>query len=187
MRRFLDGLYSAALFGACAAMALIASLVLIQVLGRMIDRVAVWLGFGRIGLMVPSLAEIGGFLFVASAFLALPATLRAAGHIRVTLALRFLGPVADRIATGLVLLAGLGLALFATRAVAVQTLASFDRGSVSYGLIAIPLWIPQAVMTAGLAILALALLDEFVQVLRGRDPAFRAVERNRAAEEEGGH
>ena len=38
-----------------------------------------------IGLQVPSLAEIGGFLFVAAAFLALPATLRAAGHVRVTM------------------------------------------------------------------------------------------------------
>jgi TRAP-type C4-dicarboxylate transport system permease small subunit len=178
MRKALDALYGAALVGACLAMTAIGALVFVQVLGRILDRVATWLGIGRIGLAVPSLAEIGGFLFVAAAFLALPYTLRAGGHIRVTLALRFLGPAGDRLATLAVLAAGLGLALFATWNVGLQTLASWQRGSVSYGLIPIALWIPQAVMTSGLGLLALALLDELASALRG-EPAFRQSERAR--------
>jgi TRAP-type C4-dicarboxylate transport system permease small subunit len=182
MRKALDTLYGAALVGACLAMTAIAALVFVQVLGRIIDRVATWLGMGRIGLAVPSLAEIGGFLFVAAAFLALPYTLRAAGHIRVTLALRFLGPKGDRIATVAVLLAGLGLAVFAAWNVGLQTIASWQRGSVSYGLIPIALWIPQAVMTTGLGLLALALLDELTASLRG-EPAFLRAERSRESGE----
>ncbi|CAN5778752.1 TRAP transporter small permease [soil metagenome] len=186
MRKALDMLYGAALAGACAAMAAIALLVLVQVMGRMIDRAAVLLGMGRVGISVPSLAEIGGFLFVAAAFLALPATLRAAGHVRVTLLLRFLGPAGDRAMTVLALAAGLALAAFAAWAVGGQAAASFGRGSVSYGLIRIPLWAPQGVMTLGLGIFALALLDELVTALRGAEAAFRRSERSRETAE-GGH
>ncbi len=182
MRKALDALYGATLVGACIAMAAIAALVLVQVIGRVIDRIAVWLGIARFGLAVPSLAEIGGFLFVAAAFLALPYTLRAAGHVRVTLLLRFLGPLADRVLTALVLAAAIGLAAFAGWAVGVQAHSSFMRGSVSFGLIPIPLWIPQAVMTLGIGIFGVALLDELVATVRGRDAAFRTAERQRESE-----
>jgi TRAP-type C4-dicarboxylate transport system permease small subunit len=91
MRKALDALYAGALVGACLAMVAIAALVFLQVGGRVVDRMLTWFGASRIGFAVPSLTEIGGFLFVAAVFLALPATLRAAGHVRVTLALRVLG------------------------------------------------------------------------------------------------
>lgn len=179
MRKALDALYGAALFGACLAMVVIASLVFVQVIGRVIDRLAVLLGMGRLGFAVPSLAEIGGFLFVAAAFLALPATLRSAGHVRVTIVLRWFGPKSDRVLTVFVLLVALGLACFASWAAGWQAYSSFERGSVSYGLIAIALWIPQAVMTLGLVIFAIAILDELVAVVTGGEAAFRTVERNR--------
>lgn len=183
MRKALDALYGAALVGACLSMVLIASLVFVQVIARVVDRAAVTLGMGRYGFSIPSLAEIGGFLFVAAAFLALPAALRAAGHVRVTLALRLFGPLGDRVMTMLVLGVGLGLAVFAAWAIGVQTLNSYQRGSVSYGLMAIPLWAPQAVMTIGLAIFAISLLDELLTALTGREPAFRRIEREREASE----
>jgi len=179
MRKALDGLYGGALAAACLAMVTIASLVFIQVLGRMTDRVADWLGLGRFGFAVPSLAEFGGFLFVAAAFLALPYTLRAAGHVRVTLILRFLPPAADRWMTALVLLVATGLMCFAAWFMGWQTVASYERGSVSYGLIPIPLWLPQAVMSLGIVIFVVALVDELVAVLRGEGAAFRTAELER--------
>lgn len=185
MRKALDALYEGALVGACLGMAMIAVLVLVQVLGRIIDRVADWMGMDRLGIAIPSLAEIGGFLFVGAAFLALPATLRSAGHVRVTLALRSCGRTGERVLTACVLLAALGLAGFAGWHLGVQALTSFERGSLSYGLIPIPLWVPQAVMTSGVLLFALALLDEFFAALGG-EPAFRAAERGREASE-GGH
>lgn len=179
MRKALDGLYAGALAGACLAMVTIATLVFLQVLGRMADRVADWLGLGRFGLAVPSLAEFGGFLFVATAFLALPYTLRAAGHVRVTLILRFLPPAADRWMTALVLAVAAGLMGFAAWYVGWQMVASYERGSVSYGLIPIPLWLPQSVMTLGIVIFVVALVDELIAVLRGEGAAFRKAELDR--------
>ena len=179
MRRALDAIYQAAMVGACLAMVTIASLVLVQVAGRMIDRVAVWLGMGRLGISIPSLAEIGGFLFVAAAFLALPATFRAAGHVRVTLALRFFGPLGNRILAAVVLIIAALLAGFLTWYAILQAIDAFDAGRVSYGLIRMPLWVPQSVMALGLVIFTLAILDELVAALRGNDPAFRAAERAR--------
>ncbi len=186
MRKALDALYGAALFGACLSMVVVATLVFIQVMARVVDRIVLLFGMPRYGFIIPSLAEIGGFLFIASAFLALPATLRAAGHVRVTLLLRYFGAAGDKVMTALVLLVGLGLASFAAWAVLWMTVASFNRGSVSYGIIAIPLWIPQAVMTTGLVLLAVALLDELVTCLTKGEAHFRTVERTREAAE-GGH
>lgn len=182
MRRALDVLYGSAMMGAYLAMITLATLVLLQVLGRVLDRISVWLGMGRFGYSIPSLAEIGGFLFVATAFLALPYTLRAAGHVRVTLVLRFLSPRSDRILTGIILASAFTLIGFAAWSVGLQTLSSFERGSVSYGLIAIPLWLPQAAMTLGLIIFAIALLDELVTILRGEEAAFRKIEHARERE-----
>ena len=186
MRKALDALYGAALFGACSAMVLIATLVFIQVVARLIDRLSTLAGLGRFGFAIPSLAEIGGFLFVASAFLALPATLRAAGHVRVTLFVGWAGPRLERAMTAFVLIIALALAAYASWVVGGQAYASFERASVSYGLIAIPLWIPQAVMTTGLAILSIAILDELAAVLSGGEARFREIERTRGVDE-GGH
>jgi len=183
MRRVLDGVYGAALMAACAAMVAIAVLVLVQILGRIADRVALMLGWAPPGLAVPSLSEIGGFLFVAAACLALPATLRAAGHVRVTLLLGALGPGPGRILTGLVLLAALGLAGFAAWHAGAQALDSLAFRSVSFGMVRIPLWIPQSVMALGFVLLVLALADELLALLRGRAPAFRQAEESRTISE----
>ena len=186
MRKALDLLYGAALVGACLAMIAIVTLVFAEVLGRVVDRLAVLVGIGRFGFTVPSLAEIGGFLFVAASFLALPATLRAGAHVRVTLALRAFGIRGEKVMNVLVLLVAIGLALFAFWSVWTMTYASYLRGSVSVGIIPIPLWIPQAVMTTGLAVFAIALIDELVAILRGGEAAFRHSESQREASE-GGH
>jgi TRAP-type C4-dicarboxylate transport system permease small subunit len=181
LRRTLDGLYGAGLAGACLAMVAIAVLVLAQVAGRIVDRAALALGRDPLGLAVPSLAEIGGFLFVGAACLALPATLRAAGHVRVTLALGRIPPGPARALTGLVLALGAGLAGFATWHSAAQALDSLAFASTSFGIVRVPLWIPQGVMTLGLGLLLVALLDELVTLLAGGTPAFRRAETARGA------
>ncbi len=181
MRKALDTLYAAALVGACLSMIVIAALVFIQVMGRVIDRGLVLAGLPRWGIAIPSLAEIGGFLFVATASLALAYTLRAAGHVRVTLITRLVGPRVNRILTVLVLALAAALAIFATWHIGLRMLDAQAMGRVSYGLIRIPLWIPQAVMTLGFVIFCIALLDEFWAALRGQ-PAFRAEEERREYE-----
>lgn len=177
MRRVLDTLYQTSLVAACLAMVAIAGLVLVQIVGRLLDRALVQLGLETVGLTVPSLAEIGGFLFVGAACLALPATFRAGGHIRVTLLRGAMSESIARWATRIVLAAALGLALFATWHSYEQAADSWTFASVSYGMIRIPLWIPQAVMTLGFGLLALAIGDELVTSLRGQDPAFDQAEK----------
>jgi len=183
MRKALDTVYGAALAGACLAMVTIATLVLIQVLGRVIDQGLEALGMQMLGMSIPSVAEFGGFLFVAAAFLALPATLRAAGHVRVTLILRGFGPLGNRVLAAFVLAIAVGLAGYATWYVILDVLDAYRSGSVSYGRIVVPLWIPKMVMAAGLVIFTVALVDELVTTLRGDDPAFRAAERARDMQE----
>ena len=186
MRRALDLVYAAALIVAALALVTIAVLVLVQIGGRILDRVLLSTGGAAIGFQVPSLSEIGGFLFVAAAFLALPATLKNAGHVRVTMLAAALPPAPARVLTIIVLAAALGLAIFATWHSGVQVQDSWAFNSVSFGMVRVPLWIPQGMMTLGLGLFALALADELVLALTGRTPAFAANEAARSIDE-GGH
>lgn len=183
MRKTLDRLYGIALACACLAMVAIATLVFVQVAGRVIDRGADLAGMARLGISVPSLAEFGGYLFAASTFLALPATLRAGVHVRVTLALKPMPPTIQKGFTLLVIALGFALAAYATYYLGAQSWTALERGSVSYGLIPIPVWIPQAFMTAGLGIFAISLVDEFLTTLSGGTAAFRQAELERGTGE----
>jgi TRAP-type C4-dicarboxylate transport system permease small subunit len=182
----LDLIYAASLVASAAALVTIAVLVFAQIGGRILDRILVASGAEVIGFQVPSLAEIGGFLFVGAAFLALPATLKGAGHVRVTMLAQALPEAGARVVTLIVLAAGLALALFAAWHSGVQVQDSWAFNSVSFGMVRVPLWIPQGVMTLGLGLFALALADELVLALSGRTPGFRAAEAARSVDE-GGH
>ncbi|KPQ07140.1 MAG: TRAP-type C4-dicarboxylate transport system, small permease component [Rhodobacteraceae bacterium HLUCCA12] len=188
MRRILDSVYAGGLIAACAAMVTIAVLVMVQVLGRIIDRAVILVGLEPPGISVPSLSEFGGFLFVAAACLALPATLRAGVHVRVTLALGLMGPRLGRALAALVLLAAIGLSAFATWHSIEQARDSWVFGTVAFGMLPVPLWLPQGVMGAGFALLLLALADELATLMRGSEPAFRRAEAGRQDNQaEGGH
>lgn len=184
MRKVLDGLYSAALAIACLAIVTIAALVLVQILGRVLDRAMIIAGAVPYGFSIPSLSDFGGFLFVASATLALPATLRSGGHVRVSLLLGMGGPRIQRWLGSAVLCVALGLAGFATWHAGAQALDSWQFAAVSFGMVQVPLWIPQGVMTLGFALLLVAVADELVTLLRGQDPAFQRAEDARSI---GGH
>jgi TRAP-type C4-dicarboxylate transport system permease small subunit len=176
MRRMLDRLYDGALWLAALAFALIAGLVLLQILGRLVDRAARALGLSPPGFTIPSLAEFGAFLFVGAVFLGLAGTLRAGGHVRVKLLIRSLPPAAARWLGAAVAALAAALGAFASWSSLLQTLDSLKFDSVSYGVIPIPLALPQAVMTLGLALFTVALLDAMVTLLRGGTPAHDAAE-----------
>ncbi|MDO5657415.1 MAG: TRAP transporter small permease subunit [Paracoccus sp. (in: a-proteobacteria)] len=182
IRPLLDRIYNAALFASCAAMVAIALMVLFQVLGRVIDRGVMMAGGARIGLAIPSLAEIAGALFVASATLALPATLKQARHVRVSFASR-IGGVPGRVILIAMMLAAIALAGFATWHMAMLAMDSWQYNSVSYGRVKIPLWLPQTAMAVGFGLLLVALIDEVVLALSGHAPAFRIAEDARAGDD----
>jgi TRAP-type C4-dicarboxylate transport system permease small subunit len=162
MRRILDGLYVAS--GALAAISIlmICSVVALQVIFNVITR----LRLVDVNLTIPSYADISGFLLATSSFMALAYTLTRGGHIRVTLVLSLAGErfrhAADLFCLALCGAIGAG----ATYYMASLTEQSFRFGDKSPGILAIPIWVGQAPMTAGLAIMTIAFADLFVQALR---------------------
>ncbi len=104
--------------------------------------------------------------------MALAYTLRSGGHIRVNLLIsHILGPLRT-VLEGAVLLLGLLLVGYAAWSTLLLVIESYQFEELSQGYIPVPIWIPQAPMALGLIILEIALLDELVQLLRGRDPAY---------------
>ena len=155
MRRALDRLYGFCGGLAALFLAAIAVLILAQIVARLL------------GLFVPAASDFAGFCLAASSFLALAYTFRAGGHIRVTLVLQRIPQRWRR---------GCDLASLAIAASLVGYFAWYTVGLVqdswhyndlSEGLVPVPLWIPQSAMAAGLIVLAIALVDELVNVLRG--------------------
>ena len=182
MRRFLDRLYDAGLWLAAAAFGLIALLVALQIAGRLLDRAARALSLPPPGLTIPSLAEFGAYLFAGAVFLGLAGALQAGAHVRVKLLTQTLRDDAARWLGAAVALAAAALAAFATWSSALQALDSLSFGLVSYGVIPIPLAIPQGVMTLGFALFAVSLVDAAITLARGGTPGHVAAE---TATEEG--
>ncbi|MEP3333545.1 TRAP transporter small permease [Sedimentitalea sp.] len=161
MRNALDLLYRASGGIAATFLALIAVTILAQVGGRVI------------GVTVDS-TESGGFCLAGTTFMGMAYTFKSGGHIRVTLLLARLGPSMARILDILVCgFAAFGCT-FLTWEVLGMTHDSWRFGELSPGLLAIPVWIPQCFMLGGMAILAIALIDDFILLLRGRLPGFDA-------------
>jgi TRAP-type C4-dicarboxylate transport system permease small subunit len=176
MRTALDKLYAAALSLSAACLVSIALLVGAQLGGRLIDGTLRLLGVEPIGIVILSLAELSGSLLAAASFLALAGTLKAGAHIRITMLLQAVPP---RMRYILELWAFGAAAIFAGYiAWQLTTFAfvSFQYDEVSPGVIRFPLAVPQAAMAIGAIVLTIALIDEFLIVLRGRGPSFQAAE-----------
>ncbi len=166
MRSLLDRLYQAG--GALAALfiTLICLLVAAQVTLNLITRI-----FGTAySYTIPSYADFAGFFLAAASFLALAYTLRRGGHIRVTLVLRALPPSLRLASEIFSLSVGATLAGTATWFMARLNLESYSYGDLSFGIVAIPIWIPQLAVTGGLALLTVAFLDLLVGTLRNGAP-----------------
>jgi TRAP-type C4-dicarboxylate transport system permease small subunit len=133
--------------------------ILLMVLASVVGRLA---GFNLRGS-----DAYAGYCMAAASFLALAHTLKRGEHIRVTL---FLDRFGGRFRRPLEIwshLAGLffsgALAFFSVRLVYL----SREFNDISQGNDATPLWIPQIGMALGAAILAIAMADDLVRVLRG--------------------
>jgi TRAP-type C4-dicarboxylate transport system permease small subunit len=176
MRRLLDWLYHSTLWLAAVCLVVIAALIALQLLGRLVDGALKLVGLAPYGFVILSLAEIAGYLLAAASFLALAGTLKAGAHIRVTMLLGALGETKRRFVELWALGAAAALTIYMTFNIARFAFYSWQFNDVSHGLIPVPLAIPQAAMAFGLLILVLALIDEFVIVLRHGRPTFRATE-----------
>jgi len=176
MRAILDGLYRASSAAAAVCLCVIAGLVLVQVFGRILDAALRAFDMPIAGITVPSLNEIAGFLFVAATFLALAATLRKADHIRVSMLIKAVPLSVRRVLEALVLVIGSAIAAYAAYHAVLQVVDSIQFSTVSFGVIAIPLWIPQSALAAGLVVFAISMIDELTTVLTSGVPTYQAHE-----------
>jgi TRAP-type C4-dicarboxylate transport system permease small subunit len=126
------------------------------------------------GLLMGS-EDIATFSMVGLAFLGLPSVYRAGLHIRVeTVLSRLPKPAQKWLNIGSVVVAilvCLVLIYFSASLLA----DSWRFGDTSYGLLAIPLWIPQLPIPLGLGLLVLALLDDLLRMLRNLPASFQTV------------
>lgn len=162
-RRVLDRLFTAAGYLAAAFLVGIGVTIVIQIACR------------HLGITFDS-TEIAGFCLAAATFLGLAHTYRAGGHVRITLATDRLPPRMRRgaeIANCLIGATAIGFLAWHATALAFQ---SFDYHDVSPGLLAIPFWIPQAGFALGVALFALALIDDLLSQLFGASPSYAAVD-----------
>jgi TRAP-type C4-dicarboxylate transport system permease small subunit len=176
MRLILDKLYSAALWLSAGCLAAIAVLIGAQLGGRLIDGGLRLAGIEPFGIVILSLAEFSGSLLAAASFLALAGTLKAGAHIRITMLLQALPPRARHALE----LWAFGASTLLSAYIAWQVMkfawVSYQFAEVSPGVVRFPLALPQAAMAAGAVILTVALIDEFLTVLRKGRPSFQAAE-----------
>ena len=175
MRRALDRIYAAALWASALCLVAIASLVGLQLAGRLLDGTLALLNVPRTDFVILSLAEFCGYLLAAASFLALAGTLKAGTHIRVTMALQALGRY-RRFAELWAFAAATCVAAYITWHLSNFAYVSWLFNEVSPGVVRVPLCYPQAAMAVGAAILTIALADECVEVWRRGGPSFQRAE-----------
>ena len=150
---------------AAACIAAICALICAQVLLNALTRAGL-----PLPATIPSYADFAGFLLAAATFLALPWTLRSGGHVRVGL---LTSRLPQRAAWGVelaVLTFAAAFAAYATFYAAALALESHAFGDVSPGIVPVPIWAPQSVMVAGLALLVLALVHSLFETWSARMP-----------------
>lgn len=114
--------------------------------------------------------EAAGFCLAASTFFGLAHTFRHGSHVRIDLLtkrltgrLRHAAEIANcAIGAAVVGFVAIQLILFAKQ--------SWEFHDVSPGLLAMPMWIPQAGAAAGVSVLTIALLDELAWLIGGGAP-----------------
>lgn len=160
IRRTLDLLYLAA--GYLAGFFLVGIFVLMMLLS-----------LGReVNLNVPSGDDFTAWSLVAMAFLGLAHTFRKGEMIRVGLLLERLRGRARRIAELVSLTIAAAFIAYFTWQAGKLAYDSWQFFDMSTGVVSVPLWIPQSGMVLGLAILLVAIAEEWVTVALGGKPTY---------------
>jgi TRAP-type C4-dicarboxylate transport system permease small subunit len=110
--------------------------------------------------------ELGGYLLVASVFLGLGPALAGGAMLRVEMVEQRLPAAVRRVLDLLYHLGALVVSAIALYWIWRQVESSFRRETVSASWLEVPIWLPQAAMPLGLALLILTLLVGLVRLLR---------------------
>lgn len=136
-------------------------IILAQIVGRLF------------GFIVPSAEDFSGYGLAAATFFGLAYTFREGSHIRVSLLIQRLSPAGRRVQELLVLILALLLAGYMAYYCLYMVWESWEFEELSYGYIAIPLWIPQVPVALGCLAFNIAILDSLVECLRGYTPNYQ--------------
>jgi len=169
MRRALDTIYDAAAYLAAAFVLAI----FVVMVGGSAMRIA--------GLKTGGSDDIVAWCCAAAGFLAMAHTFRRGDFVRVTLLLERLTGTTRRVVEIVCLAIATAFVAFLAWAACSFVYESWDFHDMANGMIAIPLWIPQASFALGAILLFVAVLDELVTVLRGGRPAYEIATEERHA------
>ena len=158
--KFLDRLFTWSGYLAGVFLVAIAILVVAQIVARFL------------GQQIPSADEFAGYSLAASSFLGLAYSFRSGSHIRVTLLTARLSSKAQRVMLLLVLAyAVVMIGIWAYNSIGLVW-ESYKFKEVSTGILKYPIWIPQLSMGIGVTLFCLAILEDLINVIRGKEPNF---------------
>lgn len=160
MRKFLDRLYLAG--GALGAffIALIAVLMIAQSILR------------EFHVNTGAVNDVVAWFCAAAAFFAMAHAFKHGDFVRVTLVLEKVNPAVRRVMEiGSLFIGSVSVAYLAFWACRF-TYESWEFNDISQGLLPMPMWIPQLSFAFGSLLLLVAVVDEFIIVLRGGIPTF---------------
>jgi TRAP-type C4-dicarboxylate transport system permease small subunit len=172
MRKVLDAIYLASGWLAAVFIAAICALVVLQVSLNLIDRISTLMTGTAIGMTIASYSDFTGFFLASASFLALAHTLRQGGHIRVTLLISHLPEKGAAALEYWCIGVAAAISGYFTWYTGLLVWESYTFHDLSPGMIAVPLWIPQSGMFLGLAILSIALIDEFIRLMYRKQPSY---------------
>lgn len=158
MRAFLDTLYRFS--GALAAVGMVATLVMVA--AGIVSR--------PLGIYLPGTDDYAGYAMAACGFLALAYTFKHGEHIRVSLVLERAGPRLRHVLECFALASAAAVVAMLAWYSARLAWQSYVYEEVSQGVDATPLWIPQLSMAVGALVLLVAVIDDLVLAIMGREP-----------------
>lgn len=156
IRRALNLFYNGCGILAGSCLVAIAVFVMLQIFARPLGIVLTWT------------PEYAGYAMASLSFLGLAYTFNTGGQIRVGMLLNILPSAGKRWLDGLCLVMALGVMGYFAWHSAIMTLQSHEFNDMGQGVVPVPLWIPQTVMTFGLFAQVVAIADNLAcLVLRG--------------------
>ncbi len=149
---------SLVLSGSC--LVLMTLLILAQILAR------------TLGVVIPSSEDFAGWLLSATIFFGLAYTFNSGGHIRVTILLTRMKSLNRRFLELFNLSAAVFISAYLMFYTSYTVYDSFIYEEVTDTYLVMPLWLVQTPMALGSLFLMIAVLDNFIDSIRGNKPGF---------------
>ena len=162
LRRALDALHVGSCYLAAGFVFLIFAVMIVQTVVR------------EFGVRTGGTDDIVGWFCAAASFLVLANAFKRGDLVRVTLLLERLSPRPRRALETIALTCASPFSLYLAWWSVVSTYETWVLGDRANGLIVLPMWIPQLSLPIGAVILAIAVVDELVLVVRGHKPTYQA-------------